>query len=85
MTDIICISPIDGSEIARRSSALPALIESTLKDARVAQKIWAKIPLAERAVKLTAFVDAMLAMNQDVVPELAQQMGRPVKWGGEFR
>ncbi len=85
MTDIICISPIDGSEVARRSSALPALIESTLKDARVAQKIWAKIPLAERAVKLTAFVDAMLAMNQDVVPELAQQMGRPVKWGGEFR
>ena len=31
------------------------------------------------------FLDALLAMNQEVVPELAQQMGRPVRYGGEFR
>jgi len=85
MTDIVCTSPIDGSEVARRSSASQSVIDATLRDARIAQKIWAKVPLAERAVKLTAFVDAMLTMNQDVVPEIAQQMGRPVKWGGEFR
>ena len=24
-------------------------------------------------------------MNQEVVPEIAQQMGRPVRYGGEFR
>ncbi|MCX8502866.1 MAG: aldehyde dehydrogenase family protein, partial [Beijerinckiaceae bacterium] len=85
MTDIVCTSPIDGSEVARRSSASQATIDTTLRDARIAQKIWAKVPLAERATKLTAFVDAMLTMNQEVVPEIAQQMGRPVKWGGEFR
>ena len=85
MTDIVCTSPIDGSEVARRSSASQTTIDATLRDARIAQKIWAKVPLAERAVKLTAFVDAMLTMNQEVVPEIAQQMGRPVKWGGEFR
>ncbi len=27
----------------------------------------------------------MLAMNQEIVPELALQMGRPVRFGGEFR
>ena len=32
-----------------------------------------------------AFLDALLAMNQEVVPEIAQQMGRPVRYGGEFR
>ena len=31
------------------------------------------------------FLDALLAMNQEVVPEIAQQMGRPVRYGGEFR
>ncbi|NBU15235.1 MAG: aldehyde dehydrogenase family protein [Alphaproteobacteria bacterium] len=85
MTDIICISPIDGREVARRPSASQSEIERVLKDARAAQKIWRDVPLAERMAKLTAFVDAMMTMNQDAVPELAIQMGRPVKWGGEFR
>jgi acyl-CoA reductase-like NAD-dependent aldehyde dehydrogenase len=85
MTDILCISPIDGREVARRPSASAAAIEAALAAARQAQKLWAKVPLAERTAKLTAFVDAMLRMNQEVVPEIAIQMGRPVKWGGEFR
>jgi acyl-CoA reductase-like NAD-dependent aldehyde dehydrogenase len=85
MTDIICISPIDGREVARRPSASQAEIDRVLKEARAAQKIWRDVPLAERMAKLTAFVDAMMTMNQDAVPELAIQMGRPVKWGGEFR
>ena len=31
------------------------------------------------------FMDAMLALNQEIVPELALQMGRPVRYGGEFK
>ena len=30
------------------------------------------------------FLEAMRAMNGEVVPELARQMGRPVRYGGEF-
>ena len=85
MTDIVCISPIDGREVARRQSASPSEIEQVLKDARAAQKIWRDVPLAERMSKLTAFVDSLLTMSAEAVPELALQMGRPVKWGGEFR
>lgn len=85
MTDIICTSPIDGHEVARRASASSSAIDAALAAARVAQKQWSRVPLAERQAKLTAFVDAMLKMNQEVVPEIAMQMGRPVKWGGEFR
>ena len=58
---------------------------SALRAARQAQAIWAKVPVAVRMRKMSAFVDAMLAMNQEVVPEIAEQMGRPVKWGGEFK
>ena len=85
MPDIICLSPIDGRELVRRPSASAAQITTTLDKARSAQRQWARVPLQERMRKISAFVDAMLAMNQEVVPELAQQMGRPIKWGGEFK
>jgi acyl-CoA reductase-like NAD-dependent aldehyde dehydrogenase len=85
MTDIVCISPVDGREVARRTSASPERIEGALAAARRAQAEWAKVPLAERKAKMEAFLSAMLAMNQEVVPELALQMGRPVRFGGEFR
>jgi acyl-CoA reductase-like NAD-dependent aldehyde dehydrogenase len=31
------------------------------------------------------FLEAMRALNPEIVPELARQMGRPVRYGGEFR
>jgi acyl-CoA reductase-like NAD-dependent aldehyde dehydrogenase len=85
MPDIICISPIDQKELLRRPSATAREIEATICKARSAQALWSQVPLADRVQKLSAFVDAMLAMNQDVVPEIAQQMGRPIRWGGEFK
>jgi acyl-CoA reductase-like NAD-dependent aldehyde dehydrogenase len=85
MTDIVCISPIDGREVARRPSATPAEIDAALAEARTAQAAWARVPIAERVAKMEAFLGAMLAMNQEVVPELALMMGRPVRFGGEFR
>ena len=32
---------------------------------------------------MLAFLDALLAMNDDIAVELAWQMGRPVRYGGE--
>ncbi len=84
MSDLICISPIDGKELARRPAASTAEIEAALDAARIAQKEWRKLSIDERCGYVLKFLDAMLAMNQDVVPELAQQMGRPVRYGGEF-
>ena len=43
------------------------------------------MPLAERTKACLAFLDALLAMNDEIVPELAWQMGRPVRYGGEKR
>jgi len=84
-TDIICISPIDGRELVRRPIMSDAAIDAAIKSAREAQKAWRHVPLPERASKVSAFLDALLAMNQEVVPEIAQMMGRPVRYGGEFR
>ncbi len=84
-TDIVCISPIDGRELVRRPIMSEAAIDAAVQAARAAQKEWRETPLSERAEKVSAFLDALLAMNQEVVPEIAQQMGRPVRYGGEFR
>ena len=66
MNDIVCISPIDGAEVARRPLATSAEIDAALAGARQAQRHWAAAPLAERKVVMAAFLDAMLAQNQDI-------------------
>jgi acyl-CoA reductase-like NAD-dependent aldehyde dehydrogenase len=83
-TDIICISPIDGKELVRRPIMSEAAIDAAVTAARGAQRAWRAIPLQDRSALVLKFLDALLAMNQEVVPELAQQMGRPVRYGGEF-
>lgn len=85
MSEIVCISPVDGREVARRTTASPAEIEAALKAARVAQADWRRVSVAERSKFALKFMDALLGLNQEVVPELALQMGRPVRYGGEFR
>src|SRR5215210_3337800 len=83
--DIVCISPIDGRELVRRSFMSDAAIDAAVTAARNAQREWRTMPLEERCAAVLRFLDALLAMNQEAVPELAQQMGRPVRYGGEFR
>lgn len=85
MTDIVCISPVDGRELARRRSAGSAEVATVLAEARAAQAEWAQRPLAERIELVMTFVEALIAMNEAIVPELAWQMGRPVRYDGEAR
>jgi acyl-CoA reductase-like NAD-dependent aldehyde dehydrogenase len=79
------ISPVDGSVYAERPLAADAAIDAALARARAAQADWARVPVAERVARTTAMLDAVLAMNDEIVPELARQMGRPVRYGGEKR
>ena len=76
MADIVCISPIDGHEVARRPVASDAQIAATVNASRNAQRVWAEVALKDRCAAVLRFLDAMLAMNDEIVPELAQQMGR---------
>jgi acyl-CoA reductase-like NAD-dependent aldehyde dehydrogenase len=87
MTEMIrCISPVDGSLYAERPAVSRAEVESALARARAAQREWRRTPISDRAKFCSAAVDAMLAMKDDIVPELAWQMGRPVRYGaGELR
>ena len=85
MPALRCISPVDGREVAVRHTAAPAEIEEALHNARRAQRAWAEVPVAERVAAMLRFLDALKAINDEIVPELAWQMGRPVRFGGELR
>jgi len=85
MTTILkCISPIDGSVYAERPVADVAAARRAVAGVRSAQKAWAARPLAERIALVEAGVEALVAMKDEAVPQLAHMMGRPVRYGGEF-
>jgi acyl-CoA reductase-like NAD-dependent aldehyde dehydrogenase len=77
------ISPIDGSIYAERPYTTDATLDAAIAKARAAQAEWALVPVAERVKLVLGFLEAVLAMNDEIVPELAWQMGRPVRFGGE--
>jgi acyl-CoA reductase-like NAD-dependent aldehyde dehydrogenase len=81
---IRCISPIDGTVFAERETLDPAAARDVVARARAAQHDWAATPLAERVERVMAGVARIGAMNDEIVPELAHQMGRPIRYGGEF-
>lgn len=82
--DLICVSPIDGREYCRRPVATGNKIEAALERARAAQRHWAETALEERSRLILAFLEALSAQNDEIIPELAWQMGRPVRYGGEL-
>lgn len=81
---IRCISPIDGSVYAERPTLSADEASAAVARARAAQSDWAARPLEERIALVQAGVANVGAMNDEIVPELAHQMGRPVRYGGEF-
>jgi len=84
MTETVKLkSPIDGSIYIERPTATDVEIEAAVSRARAAQTEWANVSIAERGKYLLAFLEALLAANDEIVPEIAWQMGRPVRYGGE--
>jgi acyl-CoA reductase-like NAD-dependent aldehyde dehydrogenase len=80
------ISPVDGRIVAERPLVTDAALDAALARAAEARRAWRATALVDRAAVVSAAVDAMLAMHDEIVPELAWQMGRPVRYGaGELR
>ncbi|MFL5015331.1 MAG: aldehyde dehydrogenase family protein [Rhizobium sp.] len=85
MAMIQCISPVDGSVYAERAALSLDAAKDVVARARKAQKAWAKRPLEERVQLVLKGAARLNEMADVVVPELAWQMGRPVKYGGEYK
>jgi acyl-CoA reductase-like NAD-dependent aldehyde dehydrogenase len=83
-TTVKCISPVDGSVYAERPVLSLDEARAAAAKAKEAQTAWAARPLAERIRLVMAGVENVGGMNDEIVPELARQMGRPIRYGGEF-
>lgn len=84
MKPIQLISPVDGSVYAERMPLTLAQAQDAAARAKAAQKPWAARPLAERISLVKAGVARLTAMKDVLTEELAWQMGRPTRYGGEF-
>lgn len=85
MTAMIqCISPVDGRIYAERPALTLVAAQTAVAAARTAQPAWAARPLAERIALVRAGLAALNEMKDEIVQETAWQMGRPVRYGGEF-
>ncbi len=85
MTETIrLISPIDGSIHAERPVASDQAINAAVERAKRAQAEWARTPIVERGKFMLAMLEALVAKTDEIVVELAWQIGRPVRYGGEF-
>jgi acyl-CoA reductase-like NAD-dependent aldehyde dehydrogenase len=84
MSSLKLISPVDGSVYAERPVMGLDDAAAAVARSRKAQKDWARRPLEERIALVKAGVARLNEMSDEVVPELAWMMGRPVRYGGEF-
>jgi len=79
-----CISPIDGSVYLDRPTLSRDAADKVVSAARAAQSAWAARPLSERVDLVRAAVAEVGKSTDRMAIELAHQMGRPVRYGGEF-
>ena len=84
MKAIHLISPVDGSVYAERTPLSSEEAEAAVIRARAAQSSWAARPLDERIALVKAGVAKLNEKKDVLVEELAWQMGRPTRYGGEF-
>ena len=84
MKPIQLISPVDGSIYAERTPLSPTEALAVVTRAKAAQKAWAARSLEDRIALVKAAVAKLNTMTDVVVEEIAWQMGRPTRYGGEF-
>jgi acyl-CoA reductase-like NAD-dependent aldehyde dehydrogenase len=80
MPELITISPIDGSEVARRAYADEHHIAATLRRAKIAQRDWRQVSLVERMAVLSRAVDAFSANKDAIADAISRQIGRPIRY-----
>jgi acyl-CoA reductase-like NAD-dependent aldehyde dehydrogenase len=77
------ISPIDGSVYAERPIVSDSALDAAVSRSRAAHEKWMLTSFEERGKHCAKFLEALLSMNDEITTEIAWQMGRPVRYGGE--
>lgn len=81
---LTCISPINGQTYATRNALSQDAAEQNVERAKRAQKEWANRSIDDRIQLVMAGIEQIGSEKDRMVEELAHQMGRPIRYGGEF-
>lgn len=81
---LTCISPINGQTYATRNALSQDAAEQNVERAKKAQKEWANRSIDDRIRLVMAGIEQIGKDKDRMVEELAHQMGRPIRYGGEF-
>ena len=73
------INPATGKVIDTVPSATEEDIKSAVSSARTAQKIWAKVPVYEKAEILKKFIALVEENKEDLAKTLSDETGKPIK------
>jgi acyl-CoA reductase-like NAD-dependent aldehyde dehydrogenase len=79
-TELVTISPIDGSALVRRPYHSEPQIAALLQRARSAQAGWRTVPLAERKAQVATAVEHFVSAKAEVAEAITRQMGRPLRY-----
>jgi acyl-CoA reductase-like NAD-dependent aldehyde dehydrogenase len=82
--NIQLISPVDGQVWLERPALTLEAAQAVAARVKAAQPGWAARPLEERIALVKAGLANLITMKDVLVEELAWQMGRPTRYGGEF-
>ncbi|MFP7672304.1 aldehyde dehydrogenase family protein [Marivita sp. S0852] len=78
------ISPIDGSVYLTREVLTQDAAFAAAQRAKDAQSDWAARPIADRIAMVRKAADIIGKQQDRMTTEIAHQMGRPIRYGGEF-
>ncbi len=78
------ISPIDGSVYLTREVLTQEAAFDAAKRAKAAQADWAARPVSERIAMVRKAAEIIGGQQDRMTQEIAHQMGRPIRYGGEF-
>jgi len=78
------ISPVDGSVYLTRDVMSREAAFEAARKARDAQSDWAARPLEDRIAAVRRANEIVGQDTESMARELAHQMGRPIRYGGEF-
>ncbi|CAG8560805.1 10190_t:CDS:2 [Acaulospora colombiana] len=82
MSQQVTISPVDNKPFVTIPLATSEQVEEVIKRSKDAFLSWKKVPVKERAIIVSKFVDAFVAKREEIAKELTMQMGRFVMWKG---
>ena len=78
--EIEVVDPADGQVIARVPAGGAEDIDTAVRAARAALAAWAATPPAERAARLTALRDALVARKDEIAETVTAELGSPLKF-----